>query len=479
MRKLTAFLLAMVCTLSMSAAIQSKLGIYMYSDANDWLEEGVLIGAGDSYAPFNAANCASYFGVGSNTNNYGVYAVYQGGNYSELYAPELVNIPLVVITSAESAAKQGYSFYIEWNGTANNSQPVYLTDLRAPGGPQTVELTDTYEYAFDLSSEDAYVEGTKCVIADRFVINYNYVNLKGDFDNPNGGGAWIWLNDFVEHGETATKEYTLPADAWCHFQVVENGVDYADSFDFDESNKSHQFTTPGWSEELTLHTAEAGVYTFTWNYVTNTLTIDFPAPAPPCVTVRSGLEVGRYYTICLPKNVVASDGASFWTMSNRGADVAYLVEETGELAAGKPYIFQAEAATLCVTYGTEEDAAGTNGALVGTFVEMNQAALNNAVAANDGSDIYLLNNNALWKVNGQSDNHLAPNRAYIVYKLLDYSVPNHVPGRRVRAIPMQGQGTTGVENLNATEAPVKTVIDGKLYIIRGEHMFDATGRMVK
>lgn len=173
MRKLTAFLFAMVCTLSMSAAVQSKLGIYMYSDANDWLEEGVLIGAGDSYAPFNDANCASYFGVGSNTNNYGVYAVYQGGNYSELYAPELVNIPLVVITSAESAAKQGYSFYIEWNGVANNSQPVYLTDLRAPGGSQTVELTDTYEYAFDLSGEAAYVEGTKSVIADRFILNYN------------------------------------------------------------------------------------------------------------------------------------------------------------------------------------------------------------------------------------------------------------------------------------------------------------------
>jgi hypothetical protein len=44
---------------------------------------------------------------------------------------------------------------------------------------------------------------------------------------------------------------------------------------------------------------------------------------------------------------------------------------------------------------------------------------------------------------------------------------------------MQNQGTTGVENINASEAPVKTVIDGTMYIIRGEHMFDATGRMVK
>ena len=92
---------------------------------------------------------------------------------------------------------------------------------------------------------------------------------------------------------------------------------------------------------------------------------------------------------------------------------------------------------------------------------------------------YLLKNNELWLVSGQTGNSLAANRAYIKYSELNYSTPNPAPGRRVRAIPMQDQSTTGVENLNAAEAPVKTVIDGKMYILRGEHMFDATGRMVK
>lgn len=215
------------------------------------------------------------------------------------------------------------------------------------------------------------------------------------------------------------------------------------------------------------------------NIVANRFIINYVAPAPTCTEVRNGLNIDQYYTICLPKAVTAANGASFWNMTNRGDGIAYLVEAELPLVAGRPYIFQAEAEELCVFYSGEDAAAGTYGALHGTFAEMDQAALDAAVAANDGSDIYLLNNNALWKVNGQSDNHLAPNRAYIVYNLLDYSVPNQVPGRRVRAIPMQGQGTTGVDNLNATEAPVKTVIDGKLYIIRGEHMFDATGRMVK
>jgi hypothetical protein len=352
-----------------------------------------------------------------------------------------------------------------------------VTDLRPDGGgdPYTFELNDLTDYSFTLKDEAAYVEGENSVIADRFVINYNYVNLKGDFDNPNGGGAWIWLNDFVEHGETATKEYTLPADAWCHFQVVENGVDYADSFDFDESNKSHQFTTPGWSEELTLHTAEAGVYTFTWNYVTNTLTIDFPAaPVPTCTTVRTGMTAGNYYTICLPKAVTAANGASFWDMSNRGDGIAYIVEAELPLVAGRPYIIQAEAEELCVEYSGDDAAAGAYGALHGTLTPMDQAALDAA-----GSDIYLLKNNELRLVSGQSNNNLPANRAYIKYSQLVVSTPNPAPGRRVRAIPMQNQGTTGVENINASEAPVKTVIDGTMYIIRGEHMFDATGRMVK
>jgi hypothetical protein len=46
-------------------------------------------------------------------------------------------------------------------------------------------------------------------------------------------------------------------------------------------------------------------------------------------------------------------------------------------------------------------------------------------------------------------------------------------------MPMQGTEAQGVDNLNASETPVKTVINGQFFILRGEHMFDATGRLVK
>jgi hypothetical protein len=38
---------------------------------------------------------------------------------------------------------------------------------------------------------------------------------------------------------------------------------------------------------------------------------------------------------------------------------------------------------------------------------------------------------------------------------------------------------TGVDAINASEKPMKLMIDGQLFILRGEKMYDATGRLVK
>ena len=39
--------------------------------------------------------------------------------------------------------------------------------------------------------------------------------------------------------------------------------------------------------------------------------------------------------------------------------------------------------------------------------------------------------------------------------------------------------TQGFDNLQTGDQPMKVMIDGTLYIIRGEKVFDATGRLVK
>ena len=67
---------------------------------------------------------------------------------------------------------------------------------------------------------------------------------------------------------------------------------------------------------------------------------------------------------------------------------------------------------------------------------------------------------------------------------VDGGVPTNAvapaPGRR--RISMSGEApqvTTGMENLNAGEQPVKVLINGQIFILRGEKMYDATGRLVK
>ncbi len=200
---------------------------------------------------------------------------------------------------------------------------------------------------------------------------------------------------------------------------------------------------------------------------------------PVYETVRSGLEINRYYTVCLSKKVTAIKGASFWTLNNKSQDgaTAYLEEETNNLpfAAGKPFIIQATAEKLEVVYeGAATEDAGTNGALHGTLVYMDAAAL-----AAAGSDVYMLFSNELRPVG--ENNHLDANRAYVLLSELNAvaEAPQSAPGKRVRAMPMQPQVATGFEAAEANEAPRKVLINGELFILRGAKMYDAKGQLVK
>ena len=205
------------------------------------------------------------------------------------------------------------------------------------------------------------------------------------------------------------------------------------------------------------------------------------ASAPTPETVRTGLEVGRYYTICLPKKVVAATGATFWSMSERNTDtenpLAYIVEENLPLTAGQPFLFQATATTLEVTYEGEATTAGSHGALHGTLDAMDQNALDAAAGANK---LYILKNNELRLASGRTGNSLAANRAYIIYEELDpVSTPSHAPGRQVRSMPLHKDVATGLDDLNADTQAQKVILNGQLFIIRGEKMYDATGILVK
>ncbi len=146
----------------------------------------------------------------------------------------------------------------------------------------------------------------------------------------------------------------------------------------------------------------------------------------------------------------------------------------GTMEAGKPYIFLPnEGSSKIGVYYTgtaEETTAGSHNGLHGTFVHM------------DGSEIYgkyIFYQNTIF-MSENLQNWLDEYRAYIVLSEVSGHAVAPLPGRRRVSMGVQApQVATGIDNAEATDAPRKMMINGELFILRGEKMYDATGRLVK
>ena len=132
-------------------------------------------------------------------------------------------------------------------------------------------------------------------------------------------------------------------------------------------------------------------------------------------------------------------------------------------------------------YNTDDEAALTE----------DQAPVNNMYGTVVGKtlvpgvddNMYYFSSNHIWAVKDFAVNIPVP--AYYCY--VDYeavlngnAAPAPAPGRRRVTMGVKGeQVATGFENLNASEKPVKLMINGQMFILRGEKLYDATGRLVK
>ena len=188
---------------------------------------------------------------------------------------------------------------------------------------------------------------------------------------------------------------------------------------------------------------------------------------------RDGLTVDNYGTICLPKAGTIEGATLFDLEYYDGASTLYLLEVNGNaMVAGRPYIFLPSATSIEVTYtsNASEDAGNYNG-LVGSYTQ-------ETITPNAGN--YILYQNAYYLVNSEA--YVGANRAYIhMEDVPDQPTPQvgQAPRRRVAMNVNGTNGATGFENINATEKPMKLMLNGQIYILRGEKMYDATGRLVK
>ena len=195
--------------------------------------------------------------------------------------------------------------------------------------------------------------------------------------------------------------------------------------------------------------------------------------------IRTGLTVGSLGTICLPSNVPAgySFGATFYKLVGKEPQYGKIVFDeilsSSELEAGKPYLFQAQSDVLYCFYGTESVSDPDNsGAMKGTFVDMTLTDLTN---------IYYFAQKALWSCVDLSSLSVPANRAYVkMDEMPAITESNPAPGVRRITLGVNGQQVaTGVDQVQGDEAPTKMIINGQLFILRGEKMYDAQGKLVK
>lgn len=192
---------------------------------------------------------------------------------------------------------------------------------------------------------------------------------------------------------------------------------------------------------------------------------------------------GNYATICLPKAGKIIGATLYEIAYYGGASKKIFFDEivNGEMEAGIPYIFQPAAGVekINVYYSdntvADVDARDRNG-LIG-FYDLTNPEATHDITRDEG--YYILYNNQYWLVSGRAA-YVENYRAYIQLDQIRPSEPTLAPGRRRISMSVNDtQTATGFENAEANEAPHKVLINGELFILRGEKMYDAKGQLVK
>ena len=268
----------------------------------------------------------------------------------------------------------------------------------------------------------------------------------------------------IELAAETTYEFKVNIGAKWLGNVSTMTSDNCTGWTFAEKNGEEDMPNAG------ITTTIAGEYTFTWNVADNKLSVTYPTPLP--ATYTREVTSGNFGTICLPYAGTIT-GATLFVLSYKDENYVYVDEIGTTLEAGKPYLFLPTSTEITVNYtdNTYKE-AGENGALRGTYVEMNNAALMGK---------YIISGNKYYLIDNATGNSRLPeNRAYFVLDDVSPSEPVLAPGARRIALGTNGQNTaTGVDQVQGDEVPTKMIINGQLFILRGEKMYDAQGKLVK
>ena len=189
----------------------------------------------------------------------------------------------------------------------------------------------------------------------------------------------------------------------------------------------------------------------------------------------SWIAPGELGTVCYPNGHVVV-GAEMYQMAGVDENRKFVFDEVTVTKPGVPYLFRATSSNPIKFFKTTAatvDEAGESHGMVGTFIDK--------VIAKETPNVYYFSGTKFYAVNKrQTDLTVPANRAYI-----DLNEPHQAAPARdgVRRLIFDAQGyntPTDMKNVQNDENNIqKILINGELFILRGEKMYDATGRLVK
>ncbi len=382
----------------------------------------------------------------------------------------------VVVTSEDGTANKTYTvkFYVDHVYTA-------LVDV-------TESTTWNWRGSEDVTINDVANKG---LILANYIDGANFEMIEGKA----GEYARRAQNDGVYQGTYLHFNTTVAGKVKFYFRAPSNG----ENCTIYVNNNGKKMTAGvrtnsfGWSNEIVVkgdvviemeNDKEGGGTTRVQQIVFTELTPDY--------TRNVSNNIG---TLCVDHNVLVGGamGATFYQIASRNELYDYKIDfeevlPNEELKAGEPYIFKSNTGKIELFYGTTvADAPVAVRGMHGWFSNTEEFTMLEITEENK-SDILYIAQNKLWNCEDLVDGDLkvVNNRAYIVMSEVptyaDYVASqnsNNAPRRRVTLSKDEAQVATGMGEIEASEAPMKVLINGQIFIIRGEKMFDATGRLVK
>ena len=188
---------------------------------------------------------------------------------------------------------------------------------------------------------------------------------------------------------------------------------------------------------------------------------------------------GELGTICIPNGAIAV-GGDLYTLEGKNSEgkIVFATVLNNEMQPGKPYLFEAKSNAMKFYYTDAEPVVepDNTGAMKSTFES------GTILSGDQLNGVYYINGHALWNAAALTSLEVIPYRAYVqMSDVHEINTSNPAPGRRYIIMDVHGQNTTtGIGEVQGDNVQdTKVIIEGHLYLLRGEKMYDATGRLVK